>query len=196
MQGEDLGETSDAELMARAGRGDREAFARLVSRHQASVFRFARALASSQPNAEDILQETFLAALKGAPGFRGDAPVRSWLFSIARHAAARQGRRHVGEPDRFESLEPLDTLGVEAGWGSEDPEALVIAAQHRAGVASALEALPGDDREVLILRDLEGLSGEETAAALGTSLASMKSRLHRARLRFAAALRQQGEAHA
>ena len=87
---------------------------------------------------------------------------------------------------------PLPELGEAAGWGSESPEAEVLRAERRARLARALDALAPEDREVLVLRDLEELTGEETAAALGLSLAAMKSRLHRARLRLAAQLRRNG----
>ena len=81
------------------------------------------------------------------------------------------------------------TLGVDAGWGSEDPEALAIAAQRRETVVKALRSLSSDDQEVLILRDIEGLRGPEAAGVLGIGERALKSRLHRARLRLAVALR-------
>ncbi len=180
-------EADDRELMRRAAVGDRAAFASLVERHRAAVFRLAGVLTRSPAAAEDVLQETFLAALRGASGYRGDAPVKSWLFTIARHAASRLARRADQVPAEQRTLE---ALGAAAGWGQPDVEAIVAAAEERAALADALAALAPDDREVLVLRDLEGRSGEDTARVLGLSLAAMKSRLHRARLHLAAALRQ------
>jgi RNA polymerase sigma-70 factor (ECF subfamily) len=92
--------------------------------------------------------------------------------------------------------QPLVELGVRAGWSAEDPEALVARAEDHERLAWAIAALAPSDREVLILRDLEGMSGEETARVLGLELQGMKSRLHRARLRLMGALREGGSAMA
>lgn len=178
---------SDAELVARSARGDDEAFGVLVSRHQASVFRLARAMTHGREAAEDILQQAFLAAWRALPGFRGDASIRTWLFTIVRHAAFHREARLAREPI---DDTPVDDLGLQAGWGQTDPERLAIQSESRARVSAALASLDPDDREVLTLRELEGLSGDETAALLGVSLGAVKSRLHRARLRLAAALRR------
>jgi len=180
----------DLTLLQDAARGDAAAFEALVARHEGSVHRFARTLTPDEGAAEDALQETFLAAWRGASGFRGEASVRTWLFTIARHAVAKQERRHVGEP-ALEDATELDELGVQAGWGSEDPETATVRREQHDAVARALDMLAPEDRRVLVLRDLEQLSGDETAAVLGLTLPAMKSRLHRARLRFAARFRQE-----
>lgn len=178
----------DADLIRRSAAGDREAFSELVARHGADVFRFARALASSEAAAEDALQEAFLSAWRGAASFRGDTSVRSWLLTIARNAVYRQHRRRIGEP---ETHEPLSELGLAAGWGAvEDPEAALLRKESHEQFARGLEALDESDREVLLLRDVEGLSGSEVAAILGVSIAAMKTRLHRARLRFVSKVRE------
>lgn len=179
-------ECADAALIAAVAAGDRLASETFVARHQAAVFRFARTLTRTPSEAEDVLQDTFLAAWRGAVSFRGESAVRSWLFTIARNAAIRHGRRRSGEPD---VMEPLDVLGERAGWGeTHDPEALAIRRESRETLERALASLSDDDREIVLLRDVEGLSGEETAAVLQIGLTAMKSRLHRARLRLAAAL--------
>lgn len=85
------------------------------------------------------------------------------------------------------------TLGLQAGWGSDNPEALALAAERRDTLARALESLSSGDREVLILRDIEGLRGPEAAEVLGLGERALKSRLHRARLRLAVALRSGAE---
>jgi RNA polymerase sigma-70 factor, ECF subfamily len=184
------GAEEDLSLLRQAAGGDDGAFERLVARHQASVHRFVRTLTSDPSAAEDALQETFVAAWRGAGRFRADASVRSWLFTIARRAVQRQFRRPAGAPSA-EDVEPLDELGLQAGWGTSDPEADAIRRQRRDSVARALDSLDADDRRVLVLRDLEQLSGEEAADVLGLTLPALKSRLHRARLRFAARLRHQ-----
>jgi RNA polymerase sigma-70 factor (ECF subfamily) len=87
---------------------------------------------------------------------------------------------------------PLPELGEAAGWGDQNPEEGALRSERRGCLARALEALGPEEREILVLRELEELTGEETAAALGIGLAAMKSRLHRARLRLAAQLRRDG----
>ncbi|MGB5681902.1 MAG: sigma factor-like helix-turn-helix DNA-binding protein, partial [Polyangiales bacterium] len=81
---------------------------------------------------------------------------------------------------------------VQAGWGSDDPEAIAIASERKGALRRAMASLSAEDQEVLILRDLEGLRGSEAAEVLGISLRALKSRLHRARLRLAASLRGLG----
>lgn len=187
MPGEDADGLIDRALLARCAAGDRDACGAFLARHLDAVHRFARAVAGDEVAAEDAVQETFLAALRSAGSFQGEG-ARAWLLTIARNAVHRQHRRRAGEPPRFE---PLDALGAAAGWGAEDdgPEAALLDAERRAAFGAALDALSPEDREVIVLRDLEGLSGDEAAAVLGLPLATMKTRLHRARLRFAAALR-------
>jgi RNA polymerase sigma-70 factor, ECF subfamily len=176
----------------RVGSGDRDAFERLVARHEASVFRFLRTLTPDVARAEDALQEAFLAVWKSAASFRGDSAVRTWLFTVARHASERQFRRRAGEPAPADQL-PIEDLGVAAGWGRQsNPEETLLHEEQSAAVRRALESLAPDDRRVLVLRDLEGLSAEESAAAMSIGVAAAKSRLHRARLRLAAQLRGEG----
>jgi RNA polymerase sigma-70 factor, ECF subfamily len=81
-------------------------------------------------------------------------------------------------------------MGLRAGWGQDDPESLAVKAQRRDFLETAMNQLEPASREIIVLRDLEGLSGEETARVLGLTIEGMKSRLHRARLKLAAALRQ------
>lgn len=180
---------ADRELMRRAAAGEASSFDEIVRRHQAAVYRFARAVTASREEAEDLLQETFLAAWKAAASYRGEASLRTWLLTIARHAAWRHRSRREREPV---DAQPIDALGVEAGWGQDDPEGLAMSAERRARLAAALERLDPEDRIVIVLRDLEELTGEEAAAVLGIGVAAMKSRLHRARLRLAAELRRRG----
>lgn len=176
-------------LVARARTGDAAAFEALVLRHQGAVYRFARALTRDDARAEDALQETFLSALSALPSWRGESSLRTWLLVIARNACLRAHRRDREVATDDDDLGPL---GADAGWGCDDPEAALARREARDVVARALEALDDDDRALLLLREVEGLSGDETAAVLGVSTAAMKSRLHRARLRFAAALRRGG----
>lgn len=176
---------TDAALLAQSAAGDRDAFDEIVRRHHASVFRLARLLVNKSDAAEDVLQQTFLSAWRGAGGFRAQASARTWLLTIARNAAWRM-RERVAREALAET--PLDELGTQAGWGGPDPETLAMAAEQRERLHEAFAGLTVEEREVLTLRDLEGLSGDETAALLGVTVPAMKSRLHRARMRLAARL--------
>lgn len=178
---------SDEQLLQRTAAGDRSAFGPIVERHQAAVLRFARGWVDRPEDAEEVLQLTFLAALTAAPSFRGESTVRTWLLSIARHAALKLRRK--SRRDRVVEL-PLDQLGVLAGWGSESPESGYQAADDLQRLRHALESLDPSERELITLRDLEQLSGSETARVVGLPLATMKTRLHRARLELAALMRE------
>lgn len=176
----------DLELVRRSADGDREAFGTLVTRHQASIFRLARLMVRTREEAEDVLQQAFLSAWQGAGAFRGESSVRTWLLTIARNSALTRRARVAREPI---DPTPIDELGLRAGWGGPNPEQLAVAAEQRDRLAAALAGLAPEEREILTLRDLEGLLGDDVAAMLGLTMAAMKSRLHRARLRLAAAVR-------
>jgi RNA polymerase sigma-70 factor (ECF subfamily) len=183
------------ELMARAARGDATARAQLVELHRAVVFRHLRRLCRDEAQAEDLTQETFVTALQHLDGWRGEGTAKGWLLSIARSRflMSRRGAAARHEPNETASLE---ALGLEAGWGAPmDPEALTARLEERSVLEQALASLDAESREVVTLRDLEGLSGEETAQALGVSVAAMKSRLHRARLELVARVKKGAGAH-
>lgn len=168
----------DAALVRRCAAGDRSAFDRLVARHGGALHRFALRQCAGPRDAEDALQDGLLAAWRGAPGFRGDASVRTWLFQVLLHACRRRGRRRAGEPVHHAPVEEAEALADdEAG-----ADARVAGRQEARALAQALAGLGGEAREILLLRDVEGLSGAEAAQVLGLGLPAMKSRLHRARL--------------
>ncbi len=180
---------SDTDLLARSASGDTTAFDALVVRHAADLHRFVASLGVHGADADDVLQEAFLAAWRGAGTYRGDGSARAWLFSVARNAVRHSVRRRVGEPDHFAPIEAIDSIEAiaeAAGWGSAADS---NARDTTELVRTALARLAPPDREILVLRDVEGLSGEETADALSLTVPGMKSRLHRARLRLAALVR-------
>lgn len=182
--------TEDQLLLSQAASGDANAFEAFVLCHREAVWRFARSLTRDVGGAEDALQETFLAAWRSSASFRGEGSALGWLLSIARHAVYRQHKGRAGEPERMESLAEL---GEAAGWGADlDPlDALMVKDE----VGRALARLPVEDRELLLLREVEGLSNEDCAGLLGLGVAALKSRLHRARLRFVAHLRGEHHGH-
>ncbi|MBL8803767.1 MAG: RNA polymerase sigma factor [Planctomycetes bacterium] len=178
---------SDRELLQRSASGDRAAFDAFVERHGADVFRYARWVAGDETDAEDVLQQTFLDAWNAAGDARAENGARAWLVSIARRNALRVSSRRGAA--REQSLEELGEL---AGFGDPEhtPERVARAAEQRGLVEDALAALEPEEREILVLRDVEELPGASVAELLGLSLAAQKSRLHRARLRLAAQLRR------
>lgn len=189
------GSSAESGVMERAARGDASARRQLVVAYQGVVFRLLKRQCGDDAHAEDITQETFITALEKLPMWRGEGTPKGWLLAIARTKCLMSRRtaasRH--EPSEDESLE---RLGLQAGWGAPmDPEALAAKLQEQQVLERALSSLAAEEREVLTLRDLEGLSGEETAQALGLSLAAMKSRLHRARLALVAAVKKGAGAH-
>lgn len=181
--------SSDLELVHRSRDGDRAAFSELVERHQAAVFRFARSISGDVTEAEDALQETFISAWRHAAQFREEGSVKGWLYSIARNAVLSAKRKAASRPVEYEPT--LEALGRSAGWGDAS-QGLAAVLERRDSVEHALSRLSPEDQEILLLRDVEGLSGEETARLLGLGLPGVKTRLHRARLRLAAALREGG----
>ncbi len=187
---ESLDSVTDLCLLKKSALGDGSAFGIFVERYQAAVFRHALCLSGNKADAEDLLQETFLSAFRAAGQFRGEASGKTWLFHITRNAALRCLHR---PPVVSETDLPLDGLAIRAGWGSNDPESLAMLAEDREHLENALAALPREEREVLFLRQWQKLSGEETIAVLGITLAAAKSRLHRARIRLAALLRSGNE---
>lgn len=178
--------TADVDLIASAAAGDESAFERLVTRHAAAVLRLATIVTGDPATAEDAAQQAFLSAFRNAASFRAEASFRAWLLTITRNAAYRLRKKQSREEPMDQ---PMMQLGLEAGWGSDDPEALAIAAERRDVLTAALQSLSPEDQEVLVLRDIEGLRGPQAAEVVGIGERALKSRLHRARLRLAAALR-------
>lgn len=182
----------DTRDLALAAGGDRVAFERFVARHAPAVMRLLLAIARSPEDAEDALQETFVSAWRSAGRFEGRGSARGWILAIARNAMRKLYRKRAAEPDEEASLEALDldALGLAAGWGRDESERAREALESRDALEAALARLSPAEREVIVLRDLEGLDGESTARILGITLEATKSRLHRARLRLAALLQE------
>lgn len=167
-------------------------FEQVVRAHAASVHRYCRALCSSNAAADDLFQETFVAALRGYDGFRGEASVRTWLFTIARNKSYRLGKKARILAEREE---PLMELGLAAGWSQPEPERYIEALEDRSRLQRSLDSLESHDRQVLVLRELEELTTKQTAQVLGIGESAVRVRLHRARLRFAAAFRKLEDDH-
>jgi RNA polymerase sigma-70 factor (ECF subfamily) len=173
---------SDETLIGRTAAGDPSAFDRLVRRHQAAVYRFARAAAPADDDALEILRETFLAARRAASRHRDETSARPWLLALARQAIDRRHPR-----SREADLTPLRELARAAGWQSGGDGAIDESAP---AVEAAFAALPPEDREILTLCDREYFTVDEAARVTGLSDAAVRTRLHRARLRLLARLKE------
>jgi RNA polymerase sigma-70 factor (ECF subfamily) len=182
--GEDAPEPSDPELVERARGGEREAFGFLYRRHQAYVYRFARAMTGSAALAEDIVQEAFLALMRDLDRYDASrAGLRTYLFGIARNLARYKTR----------SLRRLISLDqVEEAVGREDPAAALSSNEETRHLRRCLGALPARYREVIILCDLQELDYAETAVVLKVPIGTVRSRLHRGRRLLLERLQRRG----
>lgn len=174
--------SSDEELIERALRGEREAFALLYGRHQAPVYRFARAMTGSSSLAEDVVQDVFLTLMRDLGRYdvaRG--ALRTYLFGIARNIARHKART----VRRLLSLTEIDDWA-----GIDDPAEAFAVAQETLQLRRCLSALPSRYREVIVLCDLQELDYAETATVLGVPVGTVRSRLHRGRQMLLERLRQ------
>ena len=182
---------SDTELVARAKAGELDAFEALTNRYEQRVYSLALRMLRQEQDAEDVTQQTFLSALENLDGFRGDAAFATWLLRIATHAALkvirkRSGLDTVSLEEATEEADGYDTIPHPeyiADW-RQSPEQLVPKNETQRLLDDALARLDEKHRLVFLLRDVEGLSVKETAAALGLSEANTKVRLLRARLQL------------
>jgi len=168
----------DRALLERIRRGDAAALRALLTHHAPSVFRFAMNMCRSRDDAEDVAQETLLAAVRGAKDVREVASFTTWLYAVARSFCIKMRRRQKHAPTAFVSV---DDSGVELPFAGESPDDAAAARELAAALEDALGGLEEKYREVIVLRDMEGLSASEVAGVLGISVEAVKSRLHRAR---------------
>ena len=173
--------TEDGRHLQRLAQGDQQAFLALYDRHQAAIFRYAFRMTGSRELAEDVVQEVFLALIRGARGYDPAAgPLRSDLYGMARNHLVRQLPRRDMEP-----LEDLEIAGA-----LEDPLADLEQQEILIRVRQALAAIPAHYREVVVLCDLEELDYAQAAEVLGCAVGTVRSRLHRARGLLAARLEE------
>ncbi len=165
-------------------RGDPRAFARLVSLHEGLVFNLAARLLGDREEARDLSQEVFLQVYRTLHRFEGRSSLRTWIYRIVvNHCRNRRRfwrRRRVGRSLALEELSPSDEIRL-AGPAEASPHAQVERRERSERVQRALGRLSFDHRAILLLREVEGLSGEEVARTLGIAEGTVKSRLARAR---------------
>jgi len=200
---------TDLELLGRLREGDEDAFVMLVGRYQQSMLRLARTMVPSHAVAEEAVQDTWMGVVRGIDRFEGRSSLKTWLFRILANRARSAGsseHRHTGgrvplgaapgssdDLDEGPAVDPsfFDARGQWAepvdGWGS-DSEDRLDAATLAPLLKIALEQLPPRQRQVVLLRDLEGLSGGEVCEVLGVSAGNQRLLLHRGRNQLRAAL--------
>jgi RNA polymerase sigma-70 factor (ECF subfamily) len=182
-----MSHSPDDELVARLQAGDQSAYAQLVEENAAKVYRLALRMMGNEADAEDVLQETFLNAFRFIDRFEARSSLSTWLYRIASNAALMRLRRK--EPEQVSVDEPLERDDGELIPRQFFdfcclPEDDLLRDEARAEMMRAVEQLPSALRSVFVLRDIEGLSTEETAEALELSISAVKSRLMRARLKL------------
>src|SRR5579872_1247710 len=148
---------------------------RLLARHAPAVYRFGAKMCRDPEDAKDVVQDTLLAAARGLREFRGGASLSTWLFTIARSFCVKKRRRRVGEPTETIALDSEGTRGIAAT--DAPPDAAAEDRELGAALEAAIAALDPMYREVLLLRDVEGLTAPEVASVLGISVDALKSRL-------------------
>lgn len=180
----------DDELLVAAIRnGDPDGVRRLVERETPRLYRFAYKILGSPPDAEDVVQEAFVVAIRSFATYRGDGPLEAWLMRIAvRIAYRRAGAAHRNTIDIAAIEEPIGT-----GYGT-DPLATTLDHESQRAIRAAVESLPDPYREVLALRFFASLSVEETAATVGRSVSTTKSHLRRGLQRLRIALGEEAVA--
>jgi RNA polymerase sigma-70 factor (ECF subfamily) len=175
-------------LVAAAKKGDTAAFEELVHRYESKIFRLTNNITHNREDAEDAMQDAFLKAYAHLDSFQGDSRFYTWLVRIAANEALMRLRKR--RPNQFSLDEPIETenesdlLPREIVDWRPNPEKEYSDAERRKIVSEFIQTLEPDYRVVLVLRDIEDLSTQETADTLGLSVTAVKSRLLRARLKL------------
>jgi RNA polymerase sigma-70 factor (ECF subfamily) len=192
-------------LLARLARGDESAFADLVDQLHGRLLSFARTFTSSPALAEDIVQETWLAVIRGLRGFQGRSSLRTWIFGILVHRAKTMASREARRPEVSSAVANghAEEAGEEwnvgygrqglweetpAPWGLEDPAAVFQTREALGVIHQAVLEMPESQRQVVLLRDVEGIDSSDACNILGISETNQRVLLHRGRARVRRAL--------
>lgn len=176
--------SGELEFIERLKSGEAKAFDEFVIRYSGNVFALLMRLTEDEEEARDLTQDTFLSALKAIKNFRGDADLKTWLYRIAVNES--RNRFRWWKRRNKSSIVSLDAENVfgqtsEVADLGENPEAATLRRERERALRQALSELSPNFREVIVLRDIEGLSYEEVAAALETNVGTVKSRIARGR---------------
>ena len=173
---------TDEELVHRAQKDDERAFGELVTRYESKVYSLAMKMLRNPEDAEDVLQETFLRAYRGIKNFKGNSTFSTWIYRITANSALMKLRKKQLPQVSIEDSDERETPISIADWAPGPVEQLLNQEMQRV-MDEAIETLPPEFRQVFILRDVEELSNADVAEILDLSVAAVKSRLHRARLK-------------
>jgi len=182
---------ADSDLVARVQKGDKGAFDVLVGKYQFKIIKLISRYVHEPNEALDVAQEAFLKAYRAIPGFRGDSAFYTWLYRIAINTA----KNHLVAQGRRPPTTDVDSQDAEQFAGESPlkdhatPERLLLRDEIETTVYRAIEDLPEDLRTAITLRELEGLSYEEIAHAMGCPIGTVRSRIFRAREAIDAKLR-------
>jgi RNA polymerase sigma-70 factor (ECF subfamily) len=189
-----MSDPSDEQLMHAYRGGDPRAFEELLARHERPVWSFLRRSVGDPTLAEDLLQEVFLRVVKGRDGWKGESKFSTWVYAIARNLCVDQSRRAVHRdaasldaPTRRDD-ERADTLHDHVATRARDAEGLTSDGQLRARIDAAVAALPSDQREVFLMREVMDMPFAEIAGVVGAPEPTVKSRMRYALERLRAAL--------
>jgi len=175
---------ADQILVERVQRGDKQAFGLLVSKYQRRLMRLISRLVRDPAEVEDVAQEAFIKAYRALPGFRGESAFYTWLYRIGINAAknylAAKGRR-APTTSEFDSEEAENFDDGEQLRDINTPDRLLMSKQIGATVNAAMDALPEDLREAIVLREIDGMSYEEIAQIMDCPIGTVRSRIFRAR---------------
>ncbi len=184
---------SDQTLVQRVQNGDQQAFALLVAKYQRRIFRLISRFVSDPATAEDIAQETFLRAYRAIGRFRGDSQFYTWLYRIAVNTAKRSALDGARSPVLQENAtfpQDEETFPKQEQLSSMDtPDAVMASREIADTVNAAMDALPEELRTAIVLREIDGMSYDEIAQAMGCPVGTVRSRIFRAREAIARQLR-------
>ena len=194
-----MGQDTDADLLARLRAGDERAFVILVQRYHAAMFRLACSFVPNAAVAEEVVQDTWLGVLRGISGFEGRSSFRTWLFRILVNRARSAGERErrtvaIGDAGAAVAASRFDASGA---WLSppehwmEEVEDRIEAGKLAGLIHTAIGDLPDRQRQVVTLRDIEGLTSEEVCGVLDISESNQRVLLHRGRSRLRQAIETQ-----
>ena len=184
--------TDEVELVDRLRAGDEEAFVTLVRRHHTGLIRLASSYVPNRDVAEEVVQEAWLGVVRGIEKFEGRSSLKTWLYRIVVNRARSAGvREHRETPaDLTEPNSPTERFGADGGWleppvpWTDQVDDRLTAAALNGRIHDCLDTLPDGQRQVVTLRDIDGLTPGETCAVLGISEANQRVLLHRGRARL------------
>jgi len=201
----------ELELVGALRKGEETAFSTLIEHYHGRLLRLAQTFVSNQAVAEEVVQETWMAVLEGIHRFEGRSSLKTWIFQILKNRAKTKGKREhryvsfsdlasstdqeedgTMEPERFHTSGHLTGHWAipPTTWDENTPERLLVSKESLAQIEQAIQALPSNQRQVIVLRDIEGVDSEEVCQILNITATNQRVLLHRARSKVRGVLNQ------